>query len=149
MKINQIIVAIALFAMVTSYGQQTFTSKLLDQSTDKPIPFATIQFNSKAGVISNDNGEFNITIKRAVVETDSLMISCLGYEEKRIPLLSFNDSPIYLKSKSVDLSEVLVTNKNYTIDKLKMGHSVHRPSKSDFFCKVRIYLHKILGRVMG
>ncbi|REE27605.1 carboxypeptidase-like protein [Winogradskyella pacifica] len=129
MKINQIIVAIALFAAVTSYGQQTFTSKLLDQSTDKPIPFATIQFNSKAGVISNDNGEFNITIKRAVVETDSLMISCLGYEEKRIPLLSFNDSPIYLKSKSVDLSEVLVTNKNYTIDeildKIKEGLTVN------------------------
>ena len=115
--------------MVTSYGQQTFTSKLLDQSTDKPIPFATIQFNSKTGVISNDNGEFNITIKRAVVETDSLMISCLGYEEKRIPLLSFNDSPIYLKSKSVDLSEVLVTNKNYTIDeildKIKEGLTVN------------------------
>ncbi|EPR73854.1 hypothetical protein ADIWIN_1214 [Winogradskyella psychrotolerans RS-3] len=129
MKINQIIVAIALFAMVTSHGQQTFTSKLLDLSTEKPIPFATIQFNSKTGVISNDNGEFNITIKRAVVETDSLMISCLGYEEKRIPLFNFNNSPIYLKPKSVDLSEVLVTNKNYTIDeildKIKEGLTVN------------------------
>jgi len=118
MKINQIIIALALFTLMQSYGQQTFTSKLLDLNTEKPIPFATIQFNSKTGVISNDNGEFNITIKRIIKATDSLVISCLGYEEKRIPLLNFDNSTIYLKSQIVDLSEVLITNKNYTIDEI-------------------------------
>ncbi|WP_458628736.1 carboxypeptidase-like regulatory domain-containing protein [Winogradskyella sp. PC D3.3] len=118
MKINQIIIAIILCIVSQSYGQETFSSTLLDAKTEQPIPFATIQFNSKTGVISNDNGEFNITIKRAIKATDSLMISCLGYEEKRIPLFNFNNSPIYLTSKSVDLSEVLVTNKTYTIDEI-------------------------------
>ncbi|WP_179337076.1 carboxypeptidase-like regulatory domain-containing protein [Winogradskyella ludwigii] len=118
MKINQIIIAIALFTMVTSHGQQTYTSKLLDLNTEKPIPFATIQFNSKTGVISNDNGEFNITIKRAIKATDSLVISCLGYEEKRVALLNFENHIIYLNAQTVDLSEVLVTNKNYTIDEI-------------------------------
>ncbi|WP_179333563.1 carboxypeptidase-like regulatory domain-containing protein [Winogradskyella costae] len=129
MKINQIIVAMTLFVVAASHGQQTFTSTLLDKNTEAPIPFATIQFNSKAGVISNDNGEFNITINRAIVETDSLMISCLGYEEKRVPLFHFNNSPIYLKSKTVDLSEVLVTNKTFTVDeildKIKEGLTVN------------------------
>ena len=125
MHLNRIIIAIAIFTLSQSYGQQTFTSTLLDLDTDQPIPFATIQFNSKTGVISNDNGEFNITIKREVTATDSLMISCLGYEEKRIPLLNFDNSNIYLTSKLIDLSEVLITNKNYTIDeildKIKVG----------------------------
>ncbi|SDG95548.1 carboxypeptidase-like regulatory domain-containing protein [Winogradskyella thalassocola] len=129
MKINQIIIACMLFLASQSYGQETFSSTLLDSKTEQAIAFATIQFNSKNGVISNDNGEFNISITRAIKATDSLMISCLGYEEKRIPLLNFNNSPIYLKSKSVDLSEVLVTNKNYTIDeildKIKEGLTVN------------------------
>jgi hypothetical protein len=118
MKINQIIIALALFAISQSQGQQTFTSKLLDENTEKPVAFASIQFNSKTGVISNDNGEFSITIKRTVKASDSLVISCLGFEEKRVPLLDFDKSVIYLKSQTVDLSEVLVTNKNYTIDEI-------------------------------
>lgn len=119
MRINQIIIAfLALFIIASSYGQQTFTSKLLDSKTEQPVVFATIQFNSKSGVISNDNGEFNITIKRNVKVTDSLTINCLGYEEKRIGLLNFNNPTIYLTSKTVDLSEVLVTNKKYTIDEI-------------------------------
>ncbi|WP_229724560.1 carboxypeptidase-like regulatory domain-containing protein [Winogradskyella forsetii] len=115
---KSIIIAIAFFGLSYSYGQETFSSRLLDSKTEEPVAFATIQFNYKSGVISNDNGEFNITIKRDVTATDSLMISCLGYEEKRIPLLNFDNSNIYLKPKTVDLSEVLVTNKNYTIDEI-------------------------------
>lgn len=118
MKINQIIIALVVFTTSQSYGQQTFSSKLLDSKTEQPIPFATIQFNSKSGVISNDNGEFNITIKRNIKASDSLIISCLGYEEKRIPFINYDNSIIFLKSQSVDLSEVLVTNKTYTIDEI-------------------------------
>lgn len=118
MQINRIIILIALLVTSQSYGQETFTSKLMDSKTEQPVVFASIQFNSKSGVISNENGEFNITIKRAVKATDSLIISCLGYEEKRIGLLNFDNPIIYLTSKTVDLSEVLVTNKNYTIDEI-------------------------------
>lgn len=118
MKINQTLIAITLFNISILQAQQTFSSKLLDANTKQPIAFATIQFNSKTGVISNDNGEFNITIKRAIKASDSLVINCLGYEEKRIALLDFYKPTIYLNSKTVDLSEVLVTNKNYTIDEI-------------------------------
>ncbi|REG89823.1 carboxypeptidase-like regulatory domain-containing protein [Winogradskyella sediminis] len=118
MNIKSILIAISLLLVSQSYGQQTYSSTLLDAKTKQVIPFATIQFNAKTGVISNDNGEFNITITRQIKATDSLHISCLGYEEKRIALLNFNNDKIYLESKTVDLSEVLVTNKNYTIDEI-------------------------------
>lgn len=118
MKINQTLFAIVFFSIAQSYAQQTFSSKLLDSETEKPIAFATIQFNSKTGVISNDDGEFNISITRHIKATDSLLISCLGYEEIRIPLIDYDNSTIYLKSQSFDLSEVLVTNKNYSIDEI-------------------------------
>ena len=70
-----------------------------------------MQFGTKTGVISNDKGEFNLTITRKISSKDSLFIRCLGYEEKRIGLETFKDSIIYLQSKSVDLEEVLITNK--------------------------------------
>lgn len=118
MKTNQIIAVLTFFVISISYGQQTFSSKLLDSITKKPIAFATIQFNSKTGVISNDNGDFNITIKRRIKAEDYLVINCLGYEEKRIPLLNFDNSIIHLKSKTFDLDEVLVTSKDYTVDEI-------------------------------
>ena len=118
MRINQIITTLAFIVAASSYAQETFTSKLLDSKTEEPVAFATIQFNSHSGVISNDNGEFTITVKRDIKPTDSLMISCLGYEEKRIPLYNFNNSNILLTPQTVDLSEVLITNKNYTIDEI-------------------------------
>lgn len=118
MKINQIIIAIGIIASSLLHGQQTFSSKLIDSTSQKPVAFASIQFNSKTGVISNDNGEFNITIKRSVRENDYLIISCLGYEEKRVLLLNYNNESILLKPKTLDLDEVIITNKNYSIDEI-------------------------------
>ena len=118
MKVNHIIITITFFATVFAYGQETFSSKLLDSITKKPIVFASIQFNSKSGVISNENGEFNMTIKRTIKKNDSLIINCLGYEQKQIALLGFKNETIYLKPKTFSLDEVLVTNKEYTIDEI-------------------------------
>ncbi|MFP4845070.1 carboxypeptidase-like regulatory domain-containing protein [Winogradskyella sp. PE311] len=118
MKINHILISLTFILTSITYGQETFSSKLLDSITKEPIPFASIQFNSKSGVISNDNGEFNITIKRKIRSDDALVISCLGYEQKQVLLFDFNSEIIYLKPKTFSLDEVLVTNKEYTIDEI-------------------------------
>ena len=99
-------------------AQNTFSSIVLDSLSQKPVEYASIYFSAKNGVITNSNGEFNITIRRDIKATDSLVISCLGYEEKRIALLNFNKDIIYLNQKSVDLDEVFITNKEYTIDEI-------------------------------
>ena len=129
MKIHQPIFALIFCTVSLIHGQQTFSSKLLDATTEAPIPYATIQFNAKTGVISNDNGDFSITIKRAVTAKDYLIISCLGYTEKKIDLLNFNQDIIYLSPRTVDLDEVVITNKNYTIEeileKVKEGFAVN------------------------
>ncbi|MBO3115697.1 carboxypeptidase-like regulatory domain-containing protein [Winogradskyella sp. DF17] len=109
---------VVLISALTLNGQSTFSSRVLDATTDQPIPYATIQFNSKNGVITNDNGEYSITISRAIRATDSLIISCLGYEKQSIPLLNYNNEVTLLNPKVVDLEEVLLTNKNYTIDEI-------------------------------
>jgi hypothetical protein len=99
-------------------GQTTISSKLMDSKTEQPIPYATIQFSSNNGVITNENGEFSISISRAIQPVDSLVISCLGYETKSLAVKGFKQETIYLNPKAVDLDEVLLTNKKYTVDEI-------------------------------
>lgn len=118
MKSTKLILALCCLTVFSAKAQRTISAKLVDSIKQEPIPFATISIDDKTGVISNDKGEFNITINRKISETDSLFISCLGYEEKRFAIHSFTDSLISLNSKNIDLSEVFLTNKNYTIDEI-------------------------------
>jgi hypothetical protein len=125
MRTNLITLFLFCLAITSVNSQTTFSSKVFDANTEKPIAYANIQFNSKTGVISNDNGEYSITITRSITSSDSLVISCLGYEKTSLPLLNFTNEITYLKPQVVDLDEVLLTNKNYSIEeileKIKVG----------------------------
>ncbi|MGY0391662.1 carboxypeptidase-like regulatory domain-containing protein [Bizionia sp. KMM 8389] len=118
MKSIKFIFATCCLLTVSAKAQQTISAKIVDSTKQEPIPFATITIDDKTGVISNDKGEFNITINREVSKTDTLYISCLGYEQKQFAIQSFTDSIIPLNAKNIDLEEVLITNKNYTIDEI-------------------------------
>ena len=106
------------FAMQNSKAQQTINGTLIDSISQNSIPFATITFNNYYGVIGNTQGEFYINIEDRITETDSLYISCLGYESKQLPVLNFKDSIINLRPKTFELNEVIISNKNYSIDEI-------------------------------
>ncbi|WP_055442606.1 carboxypeptidase-like regulatory domain-containing protein [Lacinutrix himadriensis] len=101
-----------------SHAQDLIAAKIIDSITQNPIPYATISLNNTSGVISNDFGVFHLNIKKKFTKTDSLFISCLGYETKQLPIKSVTDSIISLSPKSIDLDEVLISNKNYSIDEI-------------------------------
>lgn len=107
-------VFICLISISFSFAQQSISAKLLDSTSKKPIPFATISFGKKSGVITNANGVFQIHFKKKLKKTDSLFISCMGYEPKSISSQNFSKSIIMLKPQSIELDEVLVSNKKYT-----------------------------------
>lgn len=118
MRLTTIALIVTALVTTTTFSQHSVSAKLIDSTTQKPIPFATIAIDDRTGVISNDNGDFNITIDKKITESDSLFINCLGYEEKRLAIKTFTDSIIQLQTKAIDLSEVFLTNKNYTIDEI-------------------------------
>jgi hypothetical protein len=99
-------------------AQELISAKLQDSITNNSIPFATVSFNNTSGVISNENGVFQIQIKNKIKPLDTLFISCLGYETKNIAALNFKDSIVLLKPKSIELKEVLISNKNYTAEEI-------------------------------
>ncbi len=92
---------------------QNLSSVILDSTTREPVPYVTVQLN-KRGMITNEEGRFSFRLDERVKETDSLFISCIGYESIRKPINQFTGNVIYLKSKAIELNPVIVTNKNYS-----------------------------------
>lgn len=86
--------------------------RVVDQKTKKPIPFASVQIKSRrTGVITNADGDFQIPLRFSVYG-DTLMISCIGYETKNVPLRGLNPQllqSIALKETSTELAAVEVS----------------------------------------
>ncbi|MHA7942939.1 carboxypeptidase-like regulatory domain-containing protein [Formosa sp. 3Alg 14/1] len=99
-------------------AQTEIHARVLDSTNKEPIAYATISYNNSTGVISNDVGQFQLQINTSLTAQDSLFFSCLGYESKQFPAHTFKDSIVYLKPKSIELKEVMLFNKNYTVDEI-------------------------------
>ena len=97
---------------------QVVTSVVKDSATQQPIPYATILLANKKGVITNEEGRFSLLLDPNTKETDSLFISCMGYESLGKPLNEFKESVIFLSAKPIALNPVIVSNKQYTAEEL-------------------------------
>lgn len=86
---------------------QEVSAVILDARTRQPIPFATVQYASNKGVITNEEGRFSILSSKI----DSINISCLGYDSMTIKAGNFEKDSIYLKSSSIRLDDVFLSNK--------------------------------------
>ena len=110
--------SLVLVLMACSFIEaQTISSKIIDSVSKQPLPFVTVQFN-KGGVITNEEGRFSLLLEKTAKPTDSLKISCLGYETLSKPLNQFKDSIIYLVPRAIELKSVIVSNKVFTAEEI-------------------------------
>lgn len=129
-----------IFTSFHSFAQESINSKILDSTSQKPIPFATISINNNSGVISNTNGDFLLYLNKKTSKKDSLIIRCLGYESKRFLAKTFHDSIVLLSPKSIELDEVLVSNKNYTTEEIIEKTKENLAKNYDFsFIKSKLF----------
>src|SRR5690606_37791811 len=85
--------------------------KVVDVETNGPIEFVNIGIlNKNKGTISDPKGEFSLGLQMEFVD-DSLAISHVNYYPLKIPVESFQDRTLFLKPKTVELTEVIVSNK--------------------------------------
>lgn len=96
---------------------QSLSSKIIDSISQKPIPYATVQLKNK-GVITNEEGVFSFLLHKNIKETDSLFISCIGYESIGKPLKEFTGSAIVLQPKAIELNNIILSNKQYTAEEI-------------------------------
>ena len=97
--------------------------KIIDSISFEPVPFATIFFSNNNGIISDEDGLFEL-IPEQYSKKDSLFVSSMGFESKQFSLDIFNDSIIRLVPKTISLKNVVVTNNqlssNEIIDSVKL-----------------------------
>jgi hypothetical protein len=99
-----------LFILVISvevFSQQVIQATVVDKDSGQPVPFASVGITrSSKGTSTNLNGQFSLTVQA----TDSIKISCVGYES-----LTLHPSEvtalIALTPAATQLSEVIITSK--------------------------------------
>lgn len=112
MKLKSLVFTIYFFLTLNSFlhSQSDLKGVIRDKLNGNPIEFATIVVQNKSfGVYSNGSGGFTINDTK-YSETDSLVISFVGYETKKIGIATFQlDSIIiFLKPLVLDLDEITV-----------------------------------------
>lgn len=129
-----------IFIPFYNYAQESINATILDSASQQPISFATISINNNSGVISNSHGKFILYLDKKTSKKDSLIIKCLGYESKHFLAKTFHDSIVLLSSKSIELDEVLVSNKKYTTDEIIEKVKENLPDNYDFnFTKSKLF----------
>ena len=118
MKFNRII-CLSLFSFATLQGfAQDVTAKLVDSKTGQGIPYATIQFDTNSGIITNEEGLFSLRRDAIPADQDSLYISSMGYEKLAISIQRITDSIIRISPKAIDLDEVFLFDKEMEVDEI-------------------------------
>ncbi|MEM6844521.1 MAG: carboxypeptidase-like regulatory domain-containing protein [Bacteroidota bacterium] len=85
--------------------------RVIDAATNASVPFATVKLKNRTqGVISNAEGGFQFPY-RYKSQKDTLVISCIGYQNKIVPLDQLEDNSINiikLETSTTQLAEVVI-----------------------------------------
>lgn len=135
--IKQIFFLILIILPNSLIGQHIHYIKgIIVDSTGNPIPYVEITFRDK-GTTTWKDGRFYIELWE-VKTTDTLKISCLGYETKKISIKNYlnrEQNKIVLKEKSYKIEKVIVSAKKYRKKKLKKFGVFRKPAKGWYMDK--------------
>ena len=99
------------YAIIYSQEEGFIDGKVINMSTLRPVPFATIKLkNNQLGVYANADGDFKIS-RNDDFKDDSLLISCIGYKQSSIAyrdLIKTRINKVFLSPVVYGLSEVKV-----------------------------------------
>jgi len=116
---------IILLISLHSFGQQTISGKILNSTTQQPIPYANIGLSKyNVGTISNPDGSFSLYIPVNLL-SDTLVVSSIGFGAKIISvnyLRQRKNTAIYLNEKIVALSPVVVSSKKEKLKTFELGN---------------------------
>lgn len=136
------IIILLIFIVYCGVNAQSITVQVKDSLTLSPIPFSTVSFSNNKGLISDENGIFQL-ITLELINQDSLFVSSMGYEKGSYPLLKFKDSIIYLSPKPVVLNDVILTNKR--LSSIEIVQEVYKNIDKNYekgLTKNKIFLSK-------
>ena len=112
----KVVLTVFLITLSHSLFAQQKNVQVVSETTNSPIPFATIQTGKSTGTITNDEGYFSIHQN----DTKSITISSIGFQTKTIDVKSLptTNGVIYLAENINTLDTVYVENKAYNVDSI-------------------------------
>lgn len=117
MKFKYLLLFLVIGSINIHISQAQTVSGTITSNTNETVPFATIQIGNGYGVISNEEGNFSIDTK-GFVATDSVTISCLGFEKNSFILENFTSKDYVLTEKVNELSEVFLNQTALSADSI-------------------------------
>jgi hypothetical protein len=116
---------VSFFFIQVTRAQDILKGQVLDYSNNKGIPFVSVGILGKnAGIISDSNGVFRIGVGNNFGKNDFILISAIGYAEKRVSVKdALEMKTFFLNPVSIILPEVMIKdfNKEELIGKLRKG----------------------------
>lgn len=89
--------------------QAQLTGVVVDAATAQPVPFAVVEMRSqRVGVQSTEQGTFTLDLPSALVATDSLRVSSLGYAPRVLAVPTASPCRLALQAVAVALPEAVV-----------------------------------------
>jgi hypothetical protein len=111
---------LTLFVFLTVYGYQFSQIQVVDSLSSEPVPFTHIRIvKNNKNVISNHNGYFFLDSLR--FNNDSLIISSIGFETKKIAVKNLHSSskiPLIPKQQQLEEVDVVQKKGKYKLKKL-------------------------------
>ena len=106
---------ILLFTFYTSQAQLNYTGRIVDATTQEPLPYVNIGIVNKGfGTVTDETGRFYLVIDTVEFKKEDIVqISSLGYETIRIPVgqitVGAEDFPnILMEPSDIQLDEVVL-----------------------------------------
>lgn len=95
---------------LTVNGQWAIRGKVYDLENNEALPGANVYLLNhwEIGASSGLNGEFQLSSKLENLESDTLVVSFVGYYDELIPIKGWQTKTIYLKAKKDLLNEVVI-----------------------------------------
>ena len=118
MKVSKYILTIMCALLFAGATAQTFSAKVIDQESEAPIPYATIEMGVGQGIITNEEGEFTFLLDQVKQPQDSIYISYMGYETKGVLFEAQENTEIFLEPKIFELKEVFLTTEVLTVKEI-------------------------------
>ena len=140
--VRNILIIIFLSLNSLKISSQSLNIQIIDSISGQPIPYSNIYFSNNNGLISNENGSFEL-IKSQLKENDSMHISMLGYKKSSFLINDFNDTLIKLVQSPIKLSDVILTNKKLSSEEIisKVVENIDKNYEKEF-TENKIYLSR-------
>lgn len=136
MKKQFLFTLFAVFNIFFSYSQNT-KIVILDSISNLPIKYANVNFLNGFGVFSNENGSIMISD----LNVNSIEISHVSYESKKIDLKKINNSIVLLNPKIINLDEIVIKKEQLKLLKtINSKPKVHSNYKEMYFSAIGLKL---------